>query len=244
MSDNRKEGFSYESPEKQKKNAAKLFIFEIVVLLIVILVIFTLLNFLGFISLSKITKGLGLMLPETVSNEVPDITNNQLKGRNNLTPTISLVKPELSVTSELQNSKLVLVDKKEMIKQLQIWGLYGYSYTDELAGSTNGLPLKSVKIILTPQEKKIFSVKDDKGIYVGSEYKFDSQTLILSIYLAPRILSDKTKANSTFNYQMLYSLLALAKNAKKVDVLNDVSQQTQRLIDSQRVSDSFFVRVE
>lgn len=237
----KKEGFSYESPEKQRKSAARLLIVEFAALVIVVVTIFGILTYLNIIPIRSIISE--LFNPAEENNLIEQSTTGQAitTGRD---IEVVEVEPVFKVDSEVEGKKIILRDKEGLLRKLNNWNLYGRPYNDEAAGSTNGESLKEVRLVLTNEEQKVFSHKDQDGIFVGSGLKLENQTLILSIYLSPRVLRDSQRSLNLLNQQMLFTLEAIAKNAKTDTVINDILRNNQDLMTKLRETDSYYVRFE
>ncbi len=237
MPEEQKKGFSYESPEKQRKGAAKVLVFEVTMLIVVIVGIVGALIFLNVIPYPDFGQK-----NKTINQS--NSGDNLIKGRNSLTPPLEQVMPTFSATSEVSTYTL-RVDEDKIIDQLQNWYIYGRTYSDGTAGSTNGKYLSNINVHLTNKEQPIFKLRDEEGVYVGSGYKFEDETLNLFIYVAPRRLSDnKDEGNYLFNKQVLFSLRALGLKVNTPQQYGQVLKEVGQIVDQQRDSKLYYISIE
>lgn len=178
MAEEKREGFSYESPEKQKRSAIKLFVIEIAVLMIVVVGILITLIYMGVIKLPFVVEE---------KQEVVD-TRGYRDGTLPITPTIIPVEAELIVRSDNPDYELTIseANKEKVINIIKNWPVYGRQYNLNNKVST----VDTVEIILDANPSNIGVVRDGDQIASSAKSEMKDNVLRYYIYFSNNKLSE------------------------------------------------------
>jgi len=228
MSEEKKGGFSYESPEKQKKRAFSLFIIESGLIVVVIIGAFIALNYFGIFPLSRLFPNLFGGLPQ--NNEIIKKVNKIFVDPNQpaVQPSVTPVKydknakPSIEVVSDIKGYDISIQNNDQLMQLMKSWNVFEneYSTTYGSHGSTGGYPLKKIVVHLTDKEQKAnIQAKDLNNIYAGSLTEITPGTFSILIYLEPKsILTGKVATmnpDKTFTVIFLQSIYRIV-NSKKI----------------------------
>ena len=167
MTEEKKEGFSYSSPEVQKKSALTLFITEVVAGAVVVALILGVLNYFNVFPLSKMAPNQFGWLPQ------------KSEGIG------------IRVASQVPGVRVVLQNQAELVNFLTEWGVIGKPLDWGVYGSTSGKELKQIELILVKDEiQENATVGNDGKIFSGSRASLQSDAMTVSVYIAPEILND------------------------------------------------------
>lgn len=233
MTEGHKEGFSYISPEKQKKNAARLLIFEISVLVLAVCTIFGILVYLGVISLGKdkpVNKG------NNTQSTMPEKAWDA-----NLYNVDKSVKPELEVISDVPKKSITMDNKAKLIEFVDRYHVYGRKYY--LEDSSYSEIVKKIVLHLTsveqPSNKYFVS---GKAPIASTGMKFNKETLHLYIYLAKEAYEDRNASSGKYfmqsllmtTYRMAYNPIGGAINQDRekelLDLISKINEEDTKLI--------------
>lgn len=180
MDNNSKEGFSYQSPEKKKKDAARLFVIEVAILVIIVTGIFAALAYLGVIRLP--------FLPDGGSKTISDSGRGrtQLQVDNNTNATVR-------VDSQIQGVKLSVVNTNKLIELLKNMNVFGRRYAPQ--GSNSQPVATNLNITLVDTEQTEHSVSTvGQGILYGTKTTFEGEDINMLIYLGDFALNDEGRS--------------------------------------------------
>ena len=185
----KKEGFSYISPEKRQKNATKLLIIEAAVLGIAIIGIIMLLNYLGVISFSKMSTKFFDFIP-----------SNEITTKKNLYSIPS--DPTIRAISDISGYRLTLENEADLVSFIKDWGgLFGQTHIFPVWGTTGNVPLVLIVVHLVGNDLKESQYAAKNLVYLSSTIKVKPAIFDVYIYLAPSILNDnKISSKMKGNY--------------------------------------------
>lgn len=188
-------GFSYESPEKQRKRGGALLITEFILGGIIVAFSFLILNYFNLFPVSRIFPNQLGWLPAQKSFEI-------------------------NVVSKISGYEVSIVNKDKLLKLLNSWGLFDKNYDVKFGaeGSTNGKPLKKLNIQLVDKElptTKFFT--KEREVYTSaytyiSEGQFDTQ-IHLNIPLLEASFSDANPGRA-MQTTLLVSLFRIVNPGK------------------------------
>ncbi len=188
-------GFSYVSPEKQKKNAARLFVLEVIVLIFAIVGILGLLYYLGVFKNSTLFKS-----SPQIDTVKPAEKKLKIESKND-----SQVDAVLSYSSDVSGYQLELLDKKAFSDLLKKWWVTGRSFPQ--LGSNSDI--KEVTIRLTAEKQpKLLTTTPGSNISSSSSIKMDDSSLLVLINVSPDGLA-APEPGFYFNSQLILTLFNL-----------------------------------
>lgn len=169
MSEEQKEGLSYESSERKKKRAVSFLALEIIVFIVAVIGILMLLVYTGVIKMP----------------DLPIFDNFNIGSQNDRIITASSSIPGYSIT---------LKNEEKLVELLNSWGLFGREYgpTYGAAGNTAGEPLKKINIHLTnePQGTNAFG-RSNQDIYSSSLTQVSPGLFDVYIYIDEGTLNNE-----------------------------------------------------
>lgn len=233
--------FSYQSSGGKRKNAARLFFIELIILGLGVVLIILLLAFSGTISLNSIFNG---FKKDTLPTGPPPVASGSQivpeKYQVKMSPTPTAIpgaRGDISVSSEHPNFELVLVNKEALINEIKPWGLFGRYYSNSSLGTT-ALPLSKLEIVLTDkvQPETQYSNQELGGIYLSTKKTASDDRIKLMVYVSDNILSDNnrsiTEKSGYVTQGVLHALYTIthARTAANDKVyLEEMSQEIQEI---------------
>lgn len=220
LSTNNDSGFSYESTEKQKKNASRLLMVELFVFGIAIICIVVILMYLGVIP-----------FPTNILKQPPQIA----KGGRYVDPTDPTRAPtktdlqtELEVTSDTPKYRVVLKNREELIDLFKSWGFYGKIYFKDRGSALTHDPLEKVTIHLTDKENLNGLVLEYEQIPFSTYFNFNGNKADLIIYVSSDIYKQgvaEVSKNMQMGliravYQATHPVRSKEESEKRIEYLN------------------------
>jgi hypothetical protein len=195
----KEEGFSYTSPELQRKNALKVLGIEVIIILIIVVLIFFALSYFGIFKIGDLVKEFDIS-QQSPQSEITEITHSQptiVTGGEN--------KANISVYSQISGYEIILKNTQQFIDFMTKIGVWGYQPT------TQGViqpPIKSISIILTDKIQQNNQFKAEKtGIYMSADVDPQNGQVIVRAYLSPFILRQTESRRGEFLDQVVVTAL-------------------------------------
>lgn len=169
-------------------------IIPIVVIVFIIFGMIAALNYMGLIPVSKV-PGLG-WLPS--SESVVD----QQGGVNNDTTEIVNTGNTIKVSSEVPGYALAINDEDGLRELIDEIGIFGNNFQDNFGGSTKGVPVKMIKIVLTDEEMPEHKFRNDilGEVYLSSRKTVLPGEITIEVYLHESVLNDPSQEESLGDY--------------------------------------------
>lgn len=150
---------------QKKKSILRAVGIETIFLGVIILIIIGILSFLNIIPLSKINPILfGWMSQEQ----------------------------KLVVVSDIPRYKVSINNSDDFLKLINQWNLYGKNFSIQ-SGSTENIPLKSIRIHLVSNDQFINAYQSNGSTYLSSSIKISRGRFDIYVYLSNNILTDNSK---------------------------------------------------
>jgi hypothetical protein len=230
MAELKREGFSYESPEKQRKSAAKLITVELIALIVVVILIIGLLQYLKIINVFSLINNektssipsVNLTKPEKPmgQRELPKNTRNT--ETKSVQPSV-LVVSDSSQLSIKENQPQILL---QFVKPYDIFGKRYLLKPGEFSDFVDTLELHLTDVV---QPSNKYFLKDVKTPVTSSMITFQEGKLIIKIYLSkeayenPKITPEKFFMQSLLSdvYQMSKDPSGIGLKPEQQKELND-----------------------
>lgn len=231
-------GFSYESPEKQKKNAAKLFGFELSILIIVLIIILGILIYLGIIPLGKLFSGNFI--------ETSKVGTNNGKGRSqsyDATPAPTKpVNAQLIIRSANSNYNIEVSDpnNQKIIEFIKRWPVYGRTYP----GGGNKL-IDTIELVLAPQPSNTAVVRSGDEITSSAKSSMNGNKLTYEIYLSENTLKEfGDKAGDAFISISLFTINRTVNNYDTGEELLKADNKMGKELENEGIVNSNLITLE
>lgn len=227
MTDKKREGFSYISPEKERKSASKVLLLEIVVLFIIGVGIVAALIYLGVI---KLPGGV-----EKVDNQPNQVKKVEKALDSDLYAVDKTVVPVIEVVSDTPDISIKVTDKKGLAQFTNKYTIFGRKYY--LGEGKYSEILKKLIIHLTDKEQpnnKYFLLK--KVPVSSTGIIFDGNTLNLYVFLSDEAYTNKISTPEIFfeqsiltaAFRMSYNPIGGKMNPDKENELIKLVQQVNK----------------
>lgn len=237
MPEEKKVGFSYQSSEKQQKNAARSLGLELSVLLVAIIFIIAILIYLKILSIDKI-------LPFLNTQKHTENTNTKIeKGR---IPTIAIskdIKATLTSESEIPGTKLSILNKDDFIAKLKEMGILGRVYAIHAGDNT---PVDTINILLTNKEQPEHKMKRvNEGTVYSSKTTFSKNIININIYLTDKSLKDgKLSSKDKGSLVQEAFIVALYSYAHAYDPADKIQKEYVKILQDMGKNNHIYFRVE
>lgn len=164
---------------------------SLLVIAVIVFGILAALNYMRILPLSSMSPSLFGWLPVSGGGQVENNQNIVDEG-----------KDTIMVSSEASGFSLSIVDEKSIMELLDSMDIFGNNFQDNFGGSTNGVGVKRVNVILTDQEMPEWKYTNEKigGTYISSKIEVRSGEIIARIYVHPQILSDPEQEKDLGGY--------------------------------------------
>ncbi len=222
-------GFSYESPEKQKKSAAKFFILELIILGIAIISIIGFLQYSGIINIMDFVN----QNKNNVTTQIPEkVKPNKPKGENpagiiNRKTATLTIKPAISAISDVPNYQTILNNEEKLISLLEEWNIYGKYFYDSNLEYNDAEPLSTIKVHFSPIKQPNVLLSDTQGNSYLT-YSANTSKNVMDYYIN---ISEDTLNNKSADLEGLVTyafLVPLYKSAHDVPV-HELEQRDEKI---------------
>lgn len=218
-------GFSYESPERQRKSGLKLLGAELFVLLVVTIFIVGLLQYSGIINIMDFVNqnknNVTTQIPEKVIPRDPKgsrITESLIPKATGLP---AGTRGNIEVDSQINGYNLVLENNEELIDLLTSWGVYGMYFYDDNSKISDSKPLQTIRVVLTPDPQKGILIADNQNnpyLTFSTKYSLDSMNIFINIATAT-LQNEKLTAKTRGDF-VTHSVLSILYRASKNGEVN------------------------
>lgn len=224
--ENKKEGFSYTSPELQRKNASRILIIEGIVLVIVFVGIVGLLMYLG-----KINVGSWLTNKRSLGNSQPvgrgrmDPPNNTFntEKNTNIDPTVTLVSDTPLLTIKEATPEKVL----GFVKTYDVFGKKYLLRPGEFSDFVENIELHLTDVV---QPSNKYFLGSTTTPVSSSKITFQGQKLILTIHLSKEAYSNPNVTPEQFFMQnLVFNLYHMQKDPSGIGLSADQQKELSQL---------------
>ncbi len=217
-------GFSYESPEKQKKSAVRLLILELFILAFAAIVIVGLLQHFKVINLAhfitQIQKDDTIKIPDRAEPVEPKgrkpIADNQINNE------FVSVNPKVFLVSDIQN--VTIKEKESLLKYIEEYKVFGKKYLINPGEFSDFIDTIEIHLTDTIQPNNQYFLGTNIPV-ISSSAIFSDNTLRLNIFLSDEAYNNEKTSPEKFFMQSLLSVLFQMQNDPSGIGLNDKQQK-------------------
>lgn len=225
MSDNREEGFSYESPEKQKKNAARLLVIETIALLFVLAGIVSVLFYLGIIKIPSINNNENSIINYIgQKGRLPAPNNTRNTEKTNVSPSVTLVSDDPQMEIKEKEPKRVL----EFIKTYDVFGRKYLLRPGEFSDFLQKIEIHLTNVV--QPSNKFFMGKTSP--ISSSNFSFLGNTLKINVQLSDEAFeSQKVTPETYFMQSLLFDVYNMSKDPSGIGLTKEQKDDLKSQMD-------------
>ena len=227
MSDTKKEGFSYISPDIKRKKALVFLLIETILIVLVVILAFGVLNYFSIFPLYKMNPDLFSWLPtKPVGTSIPNSAD--LKGDYAFPADLSKLNIDLTAQSDVGGYDLTLENKEKLISLLKSWNVYGNYYYGSANQIRNVKPLEKIHVhLVSSPQKGIFQATQKGEVVTSYDTTVGSGEMNFNINISDTILKNKALDSKSKGAYASYVLMSVMYRVTHNVNPNQISQREE-----------------